>query len=103
MNADGSNPTMLTSDDPFSPQAVRQVFHLAWSPDGTKIAFTLGDNIHVMDADGSNHVQLTESGNINLDGADWSPDGSKLVFVSNPAGGIYDSDIYVAEFEGISP
>ncbi len=54
-----------------------------------------GGKIYVMNADGSNFVQLTESGDISGYGIDWSPDGSKLVFVSNRDG---DDDVYVAEF-----
>ena len=47
--------------------------------------------IYVMNADGSNRVQLTDSNDINPFGIDWSPDGSKLVFVSNRQG---DDEIY---------
>jgi Tol biopolymer transport system component len=59
----------------------------AWSPDGTRIAFMGGPNgpaeydIWVMNADGSNPVQLTDS-----PGPDgwpaWSPDGSRIAFAS---------------------
>jgi Tol biopolymer transport system component len=61
------------------------------SPDGRRIAVVKGLNIYVMNANGSDLVQLThcdppgtrrhppDSCYI-IDGVDWSPDGSKLVF-----------------------
>lgn len=66
---------------------------LTWSPDGCKIAFVASSNIYVMNADGTDRVQLTKSNDISFIGIDWSGDGSKLIFVSNRDG---DDDIYVA-------
>jgi len=44
----------------------------AWSPDGSRIAFTSGFEIYVMDADGSNAVNLTNNRFENRNPA-WSP------------------------------
>ena len=41
---------------------------IAWSPDGTRIAFVLGEDIYVIDADGSNMRQLTTA-----PGGDYQP------------------------------
>jgi Tol biopolymer transport system component len=52
----------------------------SWSPDGTKIVFTLSNDIWVMNADGSGRSQLTQSP---AEGSEpeFSPDGTKIVFV----------------------
>lgn len=62
-----------------------------WSPNGTEIAFTSGSSgagtrvISVMDADGSNKVQLYPEEEVILfkgyfSDLGWSPDGTKLIF-----------------------
>jgi TolB protein len=64
----------------------------AWSPDGSRIAFSIKQgapdcqlsdyNIYTVDPDGGNRKKLTEGcGGMNT-GAEWSPDGSQIVFVS---------------------
>jgi Tol biopolymer transport system component/PKD repeat protein len=50
----------------------------AWSPDGTNIAFSDGE-LYVMNADGSNVVQVTS--NVGFRGQPaWSPDGRTIAF-----------------------
>ncbi|PYS69866.1 MAG: hypothetical protein DMF69_15510, partial [Acidobacteria bacterium] len=83
MNADGTGLTRLTNNAVF-------VDDLAWSPDGTKIAFSrrLSSSqyhLFVMNADGSGQTQLTSSpvGDPFFSSStspSWSPDSSKLVF-----------------------
>ena len=50
-----------------------------WSPDGTRIAFVSdrggGDNVWIMNADGSNKKQLTKEDFRLLNQPRWSPDG----------------------------
>jgi imidazolonepropionase-like amidohydrolase/Tol biopolymer transport system component len=54
-----------------------------WSPDGRHIAFTSdragGDNIWVMDADGSNPVQVSKETFRLLNSPEWTPDGEFIV------------------------
>jgi hypothetical protein len=53
-------------------------FTPAWSPDGTRIAYTLNNNaVWVMNADGSNQHQLVQAPSYN---PDWSPDGQEIVY-----------------------
>ena len=56
----------------------------AWSPDGQQIVFELYTNIAVMDADGSNLRQLTDTNYPDAGswGPSWSPDGDAIIFTS---------------------
>ncbi|MFC3310563.1 amidohydrolase family protein [Blastomonas aquatica] len=57
--------------------------HPRFSPDGSRIAFTSdrggGDNIWIMNADGSNKRQLTKETFRLLNNPSWSPDGQYIV------------------------
>ncbi len=68
----------------------------AWSPDGTKIAFSAGADIYVADADGRNGRNLTRSHHIEVSPT-WSPDGTKIAFVSDKTG---SPKIYVMNADG---
>jgi len=69
--ADGSNITRLTNDDAADEDP-------AWSPDGTRIAFTREGNLFIMNANGSNVVQKTFTSDVWKPA--WSPDGNKMAF-----------------------
>ena len=79
MNADGSNPTQVTTDPIAKGQLPR------WSPDGHRIAYStddplLGQDIWVIDADGTDPTRLTSAAAREF-GPDWSPDGQQLAYV----------------------
>jgi Tol biopolymer transport system component len=59
-----------------------------WSPDGEKIVFARGEEIYVMEFDGSGLKKLTDSeeGNSTSARPSWSPDGTKILFEHRPAG-----------------
>jgi Tol biopolymer transport system component len=67
----------------------------AWSPDGTKIAFTNGEasDIFVINANGGGQVNLTKTPGISDDEPAWSPNGRKIVFTS-------DGDLWIMEADG---
>ncbi|HET7480189.1 MAG TPA: hypothetical protein VFJ72_11805 [Rubrobacteraceae bacterium] len=54
----------------------------AYSPDGGRIAFLSGNQIFVMNADGSGRRQVTTSSPAKTEPA-WSADGTKIAYVSN--------------------
>ncbi len=72
MNADGTNVTRLTNNNPpdYSP---------SWSPDGKKIAFTRNfantAEIYVMNADGSGQTNISNN-SASDSGADWGATGA---------------------------
>jgi Tol biopolymer transport system component len=89
MNANGSNVVNLSN----LPDNTRGDGFPVWSPDGTRIAFVRGGmdstglllHIYVMNADGSNQTQLTDSTIGQATSPAWSPDGTRIASdASNP-------------------
>jgi len=84
MNADGSGATAVSI-------RYTEVSRPVWNADQTKLTFAAetvsGRNIVVMDADGSNLVQLTNDDfSIFNDTPVFTPDGSSVMFTSDRAG-----------------
>jgi len=82
---------------------------LAWSPDGSRIAFTNSSRqqrgVWVMNADGSNLTRLTTPGRPELDhDIAWSPDGSAIVFTRGTTTEFgHLGDVYVVPAMGGEP
>ena len=95
-NADGSGARNLTNATSYDDDGA------AWSPNGTKIAFTryvgAAGEIYVMNADGSGLVNLTNDPSNDAEPT-WSPDGTKIAFSTNrgPTG---DTEIFVMNADG---
>jgi len=66
----------------LTPNLGRDVDDPEWSPDGTRLTFSDTTDIYVVNADGSNLVNLTadpaQFGS--ADHPSWSPDGTKIAF-----------------------
>ena len=79
----------------------KQNYLPAWSPDGTKVAFTLsqGGNqeIYVMNKDGSGLRRLTNNPDIDTSPT-WSPTGTQIAFTSDRTG---SPQIYVVGTDGL--
>ncbi|MFD2516420.1 amidohydrolase family protein [Salinimicrobium flavum] len=76
MSVSGGKATSLTNGMAYDVQP-------RFSPDGKRIAFTSdaggGDNIWVMDLDGSDAKQITEEKFRLLNNAEWTPDGNSII------------------------
>ena len=88
-NADGSGRIRITDGQSYDT-------HPAWSPDGTRLAFTRlsenGSAIYVVNADGSNLRRRTVTGQAYHPA--WSPDGTKIVYTDE------NGFMYLSEADG---
>jgi Tol biopolymer transport system component len=94
-DGNGDNLTRITFTD------TENEFQPAFSPDGNRIAFTSsqnGNEIYVMDADGTDRVRLTDNAARDARPA-FSPRGDRIAFTSNRPGpdGFTDDEIYVMD------
>ncbi len=67
-----------------------------WSPDGSKIVFSLDGDIAIANANGTGVRKLTRGRAIDVSPT-WSPDGSRIAFVSDRAG---SPNIYIMSASG---
>jgi Tol biopolymer transport system component len=93
IDADGSNPTRLTSGPKIDERP-------DWSPDATRIAFSRNGNIWTMDADGTDLTKLTENRRHEFAPA-FSPDGTRIAFNKEGANGRFG--VWIILVDGSSP
>jgi TolB protein len=108
MNANGSDVRQITNFKTIST-------YPSWSPDGSKIVFrmvtssagfqwdlrlgTRNSEVYVVDADGRNPVNLSQSAA--YDGwPAWSPEGKKVVFASNRTGPANTAQVFLVNPDG---
>lgn len=99
VNADGLNPRLIYA-------APRDIAAVAWSPDGEKIAYAMSMGvpqeyeIFTMEANGRNHLKVSQ-GLLGIGGSvDWSVDGKSLLIHAGPFGNkdIFRIDAQTEEF-----
>jgi len=101
MSSDGTNPQRLVDLGQCSAtQPTGCTLGLAWSPDGSQLAFHSAGGIYIVGANGSGLHRISKDGGQ----PSWSPDGSRIIFTR--AGELFTmaadgSD--VALVEGVNP
>ncbi len=92
----------LDVDDPGVQEVVTRGHEVyssaAWSPDRTRLAYTVGNGagmLYVMDANGRN-ITPVRGAAVSADPS-WSPDGTRLAFTNYEG---MQSNIYVADIDG---
>lgn len=82
MNEDGGGQTMIAETTRGS--------DLAWSPDGTKLAYWDLGGIYTVNADGSGETRVPTTSSSDQ-WPSWSPDGTKIAVrnADGPTGGVY--------------
>jgi Tol biopolymer transport system component len=99
MNADGSGSKALTNY-PLGPGPDVNINGYSWSPDSRKLTFAVRTDIHVIGADGTGEVNLTNGSPLGAVQPCWSPDGSQILFYA-VAGNA--PDVFVMNADGSHP
>ena len=97
MDADGSHVRVLLPDIGVMRGAV--IGGLAWSPDGSQLAFGSGfspDKIWVVNADGTGLTQRI----INAKFPNWSPDGTRIAFQNMNKDSLLATGLAIADADG---
>ncbi|HEY7700115.1 MAG TPA: hypothetical protein VIE88_16945 [Vicinamibacteria bacterium] len=102
----GAFPMLALAEGGPTPRALfeseKMVFPGAWSPDGSRIAFSSSKDgnpeIYVMDRDGSRVERLTDHPGIDVSPT-WSPTGREIAFTSDRSG---SPQIYTMDAEGLN-
>jgi Tol biopolymer transport system component len=86
------------SDAVSFPSVTSNPSYLAWSPDHAMLAFTLGGDVWVANADGTDARRLALTPRTFR--PVWSPDGSKLAFVAQISPDTNDLRVSVVDLDG---
>lgn len=97
IDPDGSNPCNLTG---FTSEN-EDLEQLAWSSDGSQLAFVNGGNIYMINPDGSNMRRVTQQPGTYAS-LSWSPDSSQITYVVRRLDRTYEQ-IWAMNADGSNP
>jgi Tol biopolymer transport system component len=80
MNADGTNKVEITPITYHLESWRVSFWSMSWSPFGDRIVFEDGDDIFVINIDGSGRLNLTVANSERDVSPAWSPDGSRILY-----------------------
>ncbi len=103
VNADGLNPRLIYT-------GAGDIVSVAWSPEGDRIAYAMNNgtpqeyDIFTMDANGRNHIKMSQGLQGVGGSVDWSPDGASLLVYAGPFGDkdIFEIDVNTGSFKQLT-
>jgi Tol biopolymer transport system component len=97
---------VMNISKPYAPHPVSpgNGYAPSWSPDSARILYSgydanLVGDLHVVHADGTGDVNVTQTPDVEESRSDWSPDGSSFAYLANPLNST-DVGLYVSAANG---
>ena len=81
----------------------RQVGQVAISPDGARVAYTVGGELVVSPADGGSTWTIAVEGKLGVRDVAWSADSKQLVFLADVPGDAPAAQVWTTDADGKSP
>ena len=84
------------------PQAKR-IDQVSSSPDGTKVAYVVADELAIVAATGGAPRRIAVEGKLALRDVSWSPDSKQITFIADLPGDIPSAQVWTAMADGSAP
>src|ERR1700730_7702689 len=84
-----SSPSRAASVIDSMPHA-KQIDEVAISPDGTQVAYIVGDELAVIPANGGTARSIAVEGKLASRDVSWSRDSTQIAFIADVAGDVHD-------------
>jgi dipeptidyl aminopeptidase/acylaminoacyl peptidase len=81
----------------------KRISDVALSPDGTRIAYIVGEKLTVVSVSGENPKAISVEGNLPVRDVTWSADGTRVAFIADLPGATPVAQVWTAPADGSAP